>query len=97
MAVFGMVGMQVDDTLMLGTLAFSDREDTKLKEQELRAKGKQRLTQDNPIDFNGGILSMEGDSVYLRQKKQADKLAIVDSKWKTSNKTTCSNAPVVHI
>jgi hypothetical protein len=77
---FGIVGMQTDDTLILASDEFSQKEDRELTMANFRAKPKAALTPNEPIVFNGGILSMEGDSVVLRQKRQGDKLKEVDAK-----------------
>lgn len=64
--VFGVVAMQTDDTLILDEKQFSDREEAKLK---FTAKPKEHLTANNPISFNGCILSLHEDgSIDLRQK-----------------------------
>ena len=80
---FGMVGMQTDDTLILASDEFSQKEDSELTQANLRAKLKTTLTSDEPIIFNGGVLSMEGDTVVLRQKRQGDKLKQVDTRKPT--------------
>jgi len=77
---FSMVGMQTDDTLILGTRKFSILEDEELSKAKLRAKPKEALTPETPLIFNGGVLSMEGDTVVLRQKNQADKLQQINVK-----------------
>jgi hypothetical protein len=77
---FGMVGMQTDDTLIVGSRKFSILEDEELSKAKLRAKPKEPLTSEAPLIFNGGVLSMEGESVVLRQKNQADKLQQIDVK-----------------
>lgn len=80
---FGLVGMQTDDTLILGTEKFSEIEQ---KELTFKAKPKQRLTTTNPLMFNGCILSLNDDnSMDLRQKGQGKKIELVDitqSEWK---------------
>jgi hypothetical protein len=75
---FACVGMQTDDTLGLSTIAFSIREDKKLKEARFTAKPKQVLAPGSPLIFNGGIVSLDGDSITLQQKGQASNLALVD-------------------
>jgi transposase InsO family protein len=76
---FACVGMQTDDTLGLSTATFSTREDEQLKEAKFTAKPKQVLTAGEPLIFNGGIVSLDGDSITLRQKGQAGNLALVDA------------------
>jgi hypothetical protein len=75
---FACVGMQTDDTLGLSTTAFSTREEEALTEAKFTAKPKQVLEPGKPLIFNGGIVSLDGDSITLRQKGQAGNLALVD-------------------
>jgi hypothetical protein len=81
---FAMIGMQTDDTIGLTTLAFSRREDEKLAEAAFKAKPKEALEEGKPLVFNGGIVSMEGGNLVLRQKGQAKRLEVVDSKSDTA-------------
>ena len=76
---FAVVGMQTDDTLGLSTPAFSRLEDEKLRLAGFAAKDKQTLSVNEPLIFNGGILSLDKNgAVTLRQKGQASRLALVD-------------------
>jgi hypothetical protein len=43
-AAFGIVGMQTDDTLMLGTDAFLSLKEKKIQEAQFRSKPKAMLT-----------------------------------------------------
>ncbi|MDV3160358.1 MAG: hypothetical protein Q8787_02685, partial [Sweet potato little leaf phytoplasma] len=71
---FGIVGMQTDDTLGLSDRAFADNE---TKELRFKAKDKQALTIDNPIDFNGCVVKIDDKgTITLRQKKQGEKLEL---------------------
>ncbi|KAF1939129.1 hypothetical protein EJ02DRAFT_457279, partial [Clathrospora elynae] len=80
--VFGLVGMQTDDTLMLGTATFLSLEEKKLKMAQFRSKPKAVLTPDVQLDFNGCILTMDTDKAILnlRQKGQGGKIKLVDIK-----------------
>src|ERR1700709_79320 len=75
---FGIVGMQTDDTLILGTEQFSMAEDIELEKANFRAKPKSRLTADLPIIFNGDVATLNGSEILLKQKNQADKLQQID-------------------
>lgn len=77
---FGIVGMQTDDTLMLGTDAFSSLEEKKLEKAQFRSKPKTVLTPDTELDFNGCTLTMKGNSINLKQKGQGGKICLVDIK-----------------
>ncbi|KAF7577809.1 hypothetical protein PtrM4_020490 [Pyrenophora tritici-repentis] len=77
--IFGIVGMQTDDTLMLGTPAFSSREEKKIQKAEFRSKPKARLTPEVQLDFNGCTLTMDASRVLtLRQKGQGGRIRLVD-------------------
>src|SRR4029077_16149598 len=68
--VFGIVGMQTDDTLILGSEKFSTLEENELTKAKLSAKPKEALSPEAPLIFNGCVLIQQGDSVELRQKDQ---------------------------
>lgn len=76
---FACVGMQTDDTLGLSTTTFSQREDEQLRGAAFTAKPKQLLSEDEPLAFNGGIVTLNGGSITLRQKGQAKRLQPVDA------------------
>ncbi|MDB5910367.1 MAG: polyprotein [Massilia sp.] len=75
---FACVGMQTDDTLGMSTTSFSLREDEQLKEAAFTAKPKQVLSEDEPLAFNGGVVTLTEKSLTLRQKGQAKRLQPVD-------------------
>ena len=75
---FGIVGMQTDNTLILGTEQFSATEDIELEKANFQAKPKSRLTADLPIIFNRGVATLNGSEILLKQKNQADKLQQID-------------------
>ncbi len=77
---FGMVGLQTDDTLAVSTPAFSSAEDTALAEAKFRAKPKDTLSADKPLEFNGCTLTMDGDVIMLTQKGQGKKIEAIDLK-----------------
>ena len=81
---FGVVGMQTDDTLILGSDEFAALEEKELAEAEFSAKPKDTLSPENPLIFNGCVLTQkEGDvAVELRQKEQGKKLKLIDHKSK---------------
>ena len=78
--LFGLVGMQTDDTLGLSTEEFAILEDEQLRKANLQAKPKEVLSPTNPLAFNGCILSQEDDVLYLRQKNQGKKIKLIDLK-----------------
>src|SRR5579862_7602121 len=60
---FVCIKMQTDDTLGLSTEKFSRLEDEQLKAVNFSAKPKQRLTTDEPLIFNGEIITLDGSMV----------------------------------
>ena len=78
--VFGIVGMQTDDTLMLGTAAFMSLEEKKIQKAKFRSKLKAVLTPEVQLDFNGCTLLMDTSEpiLNLRQKGQGGKIKLVD-------------------
>ena len=80
-SIFGIVGMQTDDTLMLGTQAFSSLEEKKIQKAEFRSKPKSTLTPEVQLDFNGCTLTMDASkALSLRQKGQGGRIKLVDIK-----------------
>lgn len=75
---FGIVGMQTDDTLILGNDLFSQNEEDELNKANFKAKPKTELTADNELQFNGCILTWRDDVLRLRQKGQGRKLTPID-------------------
>jgi hypothetical protein len=76
--VFGITGLQTDDTLSIVTLAFARREQEQLDAAKLRAKLKTVLSEHNPIEFNGGRISILQGKITLIQKGQAAYLRTID-------------------
>jgi hypothetical protein len=71
-AGFGIVELQTDDSLGLNNDIFAARETEKMS---FKAKKKQFLNSQNPIIFNGCVLTISNNNVLsLEQKNQAQKL-----------------------
>lgn len=90
---FGVVGMQTDVTLILGSDEFAMLEEKELAEAKFSAKPKDTLSPETPLIFNGCVLTQtEGDvAVELHQKEQGKKLKLINHKSKTSSKHTWNN------
>ncbi|RAL61913.1 hypothetical protein DID88_002402 [Monilinia fructigena] len=73
----GIVGLQTDDTLIIGDSAFIQAEDEQLKQAGFMAKDREELTPDHPLKFNGVTLTLKGDDIYLDQQKQCNNLQLV--------------------
>ena len=65
---FGLVGMQTDDTLILGDSKFKALEHEELAKANITAKPIEQLLPDMLLIFNGCVLRQEGDSILLVQK-----------------------------
>ena len=77
---FGVVGMQTDDTLGMTDAAFAKQEEDELHKANFKAKEKQFLDENNPLMFNGCILSRQpNDILLLKQKNQGEKLKLVSN------------------
>jgi Reverse transcriptase (RNA-dependent DNA polymerase) len=78
---FGMVGMQTDDTLILGDSQFVEKENMELKKAKLLAKPIESLTAETPLLFNGCKLMFDegGDGLNLVQKGQGKRLSQIDA------------------
>ena len=75
---FGLTGLQTDDTLSVVTPTFSRREEEELQKAGFRAKPKTILSQNQPIEFNGGKTQLAQDKIILTQKGQAKHLRTID-------------------
>jgi hypothetical protein len=74
---FGVVGLQTDDSFGLSDDIFAAR---KTEKMSFKAKEKQFLNFQNPIIFNGCVLTIDNNNVlFLGQKNQAQKLQIVQN------------------
>jgi hypothetical protein len=68
---FGLIGMQTDNTLGLSDDAFAAKESKKMM---FLAKNRQILAKNEPLIFNGCILTIDGSTLRLKQKDQDLKL-----------------------
>ena len=76
---FGITGLQVDDTLFLGTSDFVQLENTMHKNAQFKAKETENLTLNNSLYFNGLNVSWDGDRIWVQTKGQASKIKLVNS------------------
>ena len=80
---FGVVGLQIDDTLILRNETFANAENVHLHEAKLLAKEKEKLTSQHPIKFNGAHIKQENSqlknpqSLYLNQERLCKNLRLV--------------------
>jgi len=77
---FGIVGLQTDDTLAIATPAFSSAEYAALQKANFRAKPKERLSEEVPLEFNGCTLTLRKHVIQLTQKGQGAKIDIINPK-----------------
>lgn len=76
---FGIVGLQTDDTLIVGDEKFIQAEEKELKDANFMAKDREELTHDHPLKFNGVTLALQEDDIYLNQEKQCMNLQSVSA------------------
>lgn len=75
---FGLVGLQTDDTLILGDARFTANEATAIKRAQFQSKEREQLTKDHPLKFNGGNITLQKDgSITLTQERQCRNLELV--------------------
>jgi hypothetical protein len=77
--IFGIVGIQTDDIIILGNKRFLTQEEQELAQANYIAKPKEKLTAATPLLFNSCVFSLDGANINLCQKGQDNKLQIVDS------------------
>jgi hypothetical protein len=79
---FGLIGMQINDTLYLCFPEFSATEEKKSQKADFRSKPKISLSKSSPLEFNESRITLLDDYLSLRQKGQGSKLKLVDIKAK---------------
>jgi hypothetical protein len=62
------IGLQTDDTLLLADGKFADKEEKEPRKAGFLTKERETLTPRNPIKFNGGLITMKGNSLTLTQE-----------------------------
>jgi len=76
--LFGIISIQTDNIIILGDNQFSALKEDALAKAKLIAKPKERLDLTTLLLFNRCILSLNKDSIALRQKGQGRKINIVN-------------------
>jgi hypothetical protein len=67
-SAFGVVGMQTNDTIILGDKRFLTREEQELAQANYTTKPKEKLIAATPFLFNSCIFSLDRTNINLRQK-----------------------------
>jgi hypothetical protein len=75
---FGIVGMQIDDIIILADEPFSTLEKNELLNAKFIAKPKEKLTSNSPLIFNGCVLIQDGNTMSLRQEEQGKKIKLIN-------------------
>ncbi|KAI0994393.1 hypothetical protein K3495_g13789 [Podosphaera aphanis] len=75
---FGIVGLQTDDTLLLTSATFSEKEEVQLQKAQFRAKPKAHLSPSMSLEFNGSKLTARDEDIILQQKGQGNRLETID-------------------
>jgi hypothetical protein len=94
---FGIVGLQTDNTLFVGTNDFAKTEQLKLQEAKFLAKERECLTVDYDLKFNGGIIHTDTTGITLIQECQYKNLRTVSIKNTTttnSRGTVCQDLSI---
>jgi hypothetical protein len=73
------IGLQTDDTLLLTDEKFAEKEEKELRKAGFATKEREKLTPDNPIKFNGGSITIRGDSLTLTQEQHCQNIGVVSS------------------
>ncbi|KAM4067583.1 DUF1421 multi-domain protein [Hirsutella rhossiliensis] len=71
----GIVGMQTDDTLILGTNNFSTREEEELQKAEFRSKPKTDITYGTTVDFNAAKMTTIDPKAIDRHQRYVEERA----------------------
>jgi hypothetical protein len=84
---FGLVGLQIDDTLLLASKKLADLEEDELQKAGFLAKDREQLTVDTSLKFNGGLIQLLLDGISLTQERQWNNLSTISQKTTTSTGT----------
>ncbi|KAL3713544.1 hypothetical protein TMatcc_002247 [Talaromyces marneffei ATCC 18224] len=66
---FGIIGIQTDDTLIVANDTFAAREEEEIRRAKIRCKPREQLTTDNPLKFNGAVVTETAQGITLTQKR----------------------------
>ena len=69
------VGLQTDDSLIAGTIEFMDVESRELHAAGLVAKPCERLTPEQPLEFNGFVITLGEHKNQPTQTSEEDPIA----------------------
>lgn len=94
---FGIVGIQIDDTLFLGNNKFAKLESEDLAKANLKAIPVEKLSDANPLIFNGGKLIKDNRDIIFIQKRQAKLIELIDHKSPTKNRDYLVQRARAHI
>src|SRR5258708_33207513 len=81
---FGIVGLQTDDTLFLADHTFATAEQDQLHKAKFMAKGREKLTVDTPLKFNGAVIQLVPDGITLTQERQCANVSTITTTTATS-------------
>ncbi|KHJ30532.1 hypothetical protein EV44_g3546 [Erysiphe necator] len=76
--LFGVVGIQTDDTLFIGNEEFIRLEQDEIIKSQIVTKPVDKLMSNKNLTFNGGIINLGENSIILSPKNQGEKIKIVD-------------------
>ena len=78
---FGLLGLQVDDTLFVGDEDFVAAEERELRKANFASKELEQLTIEHPLKYNGCKISLHPDgSITMTQERQISSIATVKVK-----------------
>lgn len=73
----GIVGLQTDDTLILGTTSFADIEEEAIKSANILTKARVRLTSTTSLKFNGTRIESSDSHLTLRPEVHVSGISLV--------------------
>ena len=74
---FGVIGMQTDDTLIVADNAFAAREEEEIQRANILCKPREELTTENPLKFNGAVVTETAQGITLTQKRTCSYIQLV--------------------
>lgn len=93
---FGILGLQIDDTLILANESFITKEDRELKKAKLLAKDIEKLSLQKPITFNGMTVTMaNGPTISIFQEKHIATISMPQAAFNLSIAAQSVNPGIV--
>ena len=70
--LFGVVGMQTDDTLILADNDFAGKKEAVIQTAKIMTKDREHLTSSHPLKFNGAQIKLDSEEIVLTKESHVN-------------------------